>query len=114
MTNFDVDVFWETFCQRYDAGDKFDSYELEEMAYDGDEVERNKGDVYKRRQFMETIFVVDGRHFSLSWVKDLSDYGDDEFYNQPEEVVLHEYEKLVKVREWISKKAIDSCAFANR
>ena len=111
MRSFDADVFWETFCQRYDAGDQFDSYELEEMAFDCDEVEEERGDVHKRMQFMETIFTVDGRYFSLSWARDLSDYGDHEFYNQPEEVVLHEYEKIVKVREWITKKAIDDCAF---
>ena len=112
MRSFDADVFWETFCQRYDAGDRFEDYsEFEEMVFDCDEVEEHRGDVHKRMQFMETIFTVNGRYFSLSWWKDLSDYGDHQFYNQPEEVVLHEYEKLVKVREWITKKAIDACAF---
>ena len=103
--------FWMEFLNRHDAGDCFSSDELEEMAFDCDEVEEHHGEVHKRMQFMETIFVVDGRYFSLSWARDLSDYGDHEFYSQPEEVVLHEYEKLVKVREWISKRAIDDCAF---
>lgn len=105
--------FWSTFCERYDAGEQFERYELEEMAFDCDEVEERRGEVHKRMQMMETIFTVDGRYFSLSWARDLSDYGDHEFYNQPEEVVLHEYEKVIKVREWITKKNIDRVAFKN-
>ena len=110
--NFDEStMFWMEFLNRYDAGDYFSSDELEEMAFDCDEVEEHRGEIHKRMQMMETIFTVDGRYFSLSWCKDLSYYGDHEFYNQPEEVVLHECEKVVKVREWISRKNIDACAF---
>lgn len=111
MNHDEANELWSTFCQRYDAGEMFQRYELEEMAFDCDEVEEHRGEVWKRMQSMETIFAVDGRYFSLSWCRDLSDYGDHEFYNQPEEVVLHEYEKVVHVKEWVSRKRIDACAF---
>lgn len=106
--------FWETFCSRYDAGDRFAEYELKYMAYDcSKEVEEIEGDSHRWSKDMTTIFECDGRFFQIDWNSGLTEYQEDEFFSQPEEVVLHEYEKLVKVRDWIAKKDIEACAFKN-
>lgn len=107
----DEELFWVEFLNRYDAGEEFDSHELADIVYDCDEVEENPGECGRWTQGMETIFQVGDRFFSIYWERGLTEYQDDEFFSQPEEVVLHEYEKLVKVREWITKKTIDSSAF---
>ena len=103
--------FWETFCFRYDAGEKFNEDELNYMAYDCVQKDEIEGDEHRWTRDVETIFECDNRCFSIVWSRGLTEYQCDEFYSQPEEVVLHEYDKLVKVREWVTKKSIDACAF---
>lgn len=104
-------LFWMEFLNRYDAGDHFSSEELEEMIFDCDKVEEHRGDCHRWTQSVTTIFKVEDRYFRIYWQRGLTEYQENEYYNQPEEVVLHEYEKVVHVKEWVSRKRIDACAF---
>lgn len=93
--------FWETFCSRYDAGEKFTEDELRYMVYDCNKVEETEGDSHRWTKDMTTIFECDGRCFQIDWNRGLTEYQEEEFYCHPEEVTLHEYEKTITVREWI-------------
>ena len=94
--------FWETFCSRYDAGEKFNEDELNYMAFDCIQVDEIEGDRGRWTMGMTTVFECDGRHFAIDWNSGLTEYQENEFYNQPYEVELRE--KTVTVREWVSIK----------
>ena len=50
-----------------------------------------------------TISKLGDRYFRIEWENGLTENQPNEFYNQPTEVELKEYEKIVKVKEWIVK-----------
>ena len=50
-----------------------------------------------------TISQIGDRYFRIEWENGLTENQPNEFYNQPIEVELKEYEKIVKVREWVVK-----------
>lgn len=92
--------FWETFCQRFDAGERFDEYEREYMAFDCEKVDEIEGDRGRWTMGMTTVFECDGRTFAIDWNSGLTEYQEDEFYNQPYEVEFQE--ETITVRKWVS------------
>ena len=94
--------FWETFCSRYDARDKFNEDELQYMAFDCIQKDEIEGDEHRWTRDVTTIFECDGRFFSIDWNRGLTEYQENEFYNQPQEVKLQEYKKTITVREWVA------------
>ena len=93
------------FLDRYDAKDKFSEDELEMMAWGesptkSELIEENAGDEGRWYRYMNTIFEVDNRYFSLNWSRGLTECQENEYMYQPVEVKLHEYEKTITVREW--------------
>lgn len=50
---------------------------------------------------MTTIVQVADRYFKINWERGLTEYQENSYYNQPKEVVPHEYEKTITVRDWI-------------
>lgn len=54
---------------------------------------------------MESVVCLCGRYFSIYWEEGLTEYQPNEFYDQPEEVEKHEYDKTIHVVEWIPKKS---------
>ena len=93
------------FLERYDAKNKFSEDELKMMVWgeyptESELIEENAGDEGRWYRYMNTIFKVDGRYFSLSWSRGLTECQENEYMYQPVEVKLHEYEKTITVREW--------------
>lgn len=54
---------------------------------------------------MESIVCLCGRYFSIYWEEGLTEYQENEFYDQPEEVEKHEYDKTIHVVVWVPKKS---------
>ena len=48
-----------------------------------------------------TISKLGDRYFRIEWENGLTENQPNDFNNQPIEVELKEYEKIVKVKEWI-------------
>lgn len=93
--------FWKSFCSRYDAGEEFNEDELKYMTYDCHQKDEIEGDESRWTRGVTTIFECDGRFFSIDWDRGLTEIQENEFYNQPQEVKLCEYEKTITVREWV-------------
>jgi len=53
---------------------------------------------------METILIIEGKYFSIQWEKGLTENQENEFYDQPIEVSLHEEEIIYTKRTYIAVK----------
>lgn len=51
-----------------------------------------------------TIVQLNDRYFAVDWYQGLTELQDNEFYDQPYEVELKEYQKTITVRDWIRVK----------
>lgn len=49
-----------------------------------------------------SIIQIADRYFGIDWEQGLTEYQEDLFYNQPEEVVPHTYEKTITFTGWES------------
>lgn len=108
---------WESFCRRYDNGEKFSEQELSVLAHtcreEGRQVDYDC-QVYGHTDIGDlaltwymVVFKCDDRYFQLYYED--QDEGPEWFHEQPEEVIPHEIKKI----EWVTKKAIDDCSFKN-
>ena len=50
---------------------------------------------------MSTVFEVKGRFFNIDWERGLTECQENEFYEQPYEVVGECHEKTIVVTNWI-------------
>ena len=99
------------FLERFDKGEEFTRQELEKICWSFEEVDEIDGDCGRWTQNIKTIFVIDERYFAISWERGLTEYQEDEFYEQPCEVEEHTYRKTIAVREWKPIKRCKKCAF---
>ena len=74
--------------------------ELSELVY-GYAVETDYGENRRWTRTNTTVVKLLGRYFSVDWEEGLTEYQEDEFYNQPIEVEKKTYEKTITVTEWI-------------
>ena len=54
-------------------------------------------------QHMHTVVKLENRFFMIVWERGLTEYQENQFLYQPYEVELHEYKKVITVKEWIKK-----------
>lgn len=72
---------------------------------DGWEVETQKAeDLDRWTRGMTTICQLGDKYFAVDWEEGLTEYQENWFDNQPYEVELHEYQKVITVHEWITKE----------
>ena len=92
------------FLEKIDSGHKFSEQEIKEIAQgepeDSEEIEEIEGSQHRWQQEITTILEVDGRFFSLKWMRGLTESQESDYYNQPREVAKHIYEKTITVTEW--------------
>lgn len=93
----------QEFLNRYDNGEKFSECELKEIRWSFEEVENIVGDEHRWQKEVQTILKIGNRLFALNWMAALTECQENDFYNQPYEVELHEYEKTITVKEWVRK-----------
>lgn len=95
--------FEKDFLEKYDSGHKFNEDELEELILDLKEESVEYGENERWSRSVRSILNVGNRYFSLHWQQGLTESEPDGFYDQPVEVVKHEYEKTITITEWIEK-----------
>ena len=66
------------------------------------DIDTQEGDDGRWFRGMYTVVELGGRHFGINWFKGLTEYQDNEFDFQPEEVERHE--KMITVTEWLPIK----------
>lgn len=82
------------------SGKKLNENEIATLVYEGFEVDEIKGDSYRWTQSIQTIINIDGELWEIDWQKGLTEYQENEFYNQPYRVVKRE--KQVIVTEYVA------------
>ena len=94
---------WELeLLAKIDNKEKLTESEISDLVYEC-EVEVKYGQNRRWSRSATTISKLGDRYFRIEWENGLTENQPNEFYNQPTEVELKEYEKIVKVKEWIVK-----------
>lgn len=89
--------------RKIDAGENLTEEELRLVIHDfGFESEYEENRRWTR--CVSTISELCGRYFMTVWDEGLTECQENEYYDQPEEVELVEYEKTITVREWKRKE----------
>lgn len=85
-----------------DAGEELSEKVLQDLAY-YQSIEDTYGENRRWSRWVRSIIDLNGRYFAIEWDEGLTEMQPDEFYEQPYEVELKEYDKVVHVKEWIKK-----------
>jgi len=92
---------WELeLLKKIDNKEKLTESEISDLVCEC-EVEVKYGQNRRWSRSATTISKLGDRYFRIEWENGLTENQPNEFYNQPIEVELKEYEKIVKVKEWI-------------
>ena len=65
-------------------------------------IEEIEGDDHRWQREMSVIFEIQGRYFRLDYMKGLTEHQEDDFYEQPYEVIKKE--KTIVVNNWVKKE----------
>ena len=87
--------FEEIMLSKIERNDKLTRKELSTLVYEYD-IETEHGDNQRWTRTNTTIVNLMGRHFSIDWEEGLTECQEDEFYNQPIEVMQKTYEKQLQ------------------
>ena len=93
-----MDDFVKKMLSKIDSGEPLTSGELSRLVYDYD-IDTQEGDDGRWVRGMYTVVELGGRQIGNEQNKGLTEYQDDEFDYQPEEVEKHE--KVITVTEWL-------------
>ena len=92
------------FITRFDSHKGFTEKELYDFTrgfiQNIDNVWEEEGGDHRWQREMTTIIQIGDRYFSLDWMKGLTEYQEDSFYDQPYEV--KPVEKTIVVTEWVA------------
>lgn len=101
MSDYEKDLL-----SKIDSGENLTERELKMLALEFD-IERIEGDNRRWQREVRSISQLGDRTFAVDWQEGLTECQENEFYNQPIEVIKNEYEKTVKVTEWVKKVEVD-------
>lgn len=82
------------------SGEMLNESEIKTLVYDGFEVDEIEGDSYRWTQSVQTIIDIDGELWAIDWQRGLTEYQENEFYNQPYRV--EKREKQIVITEYIA------------
>lgn len=92
----------EELLYKIDNGIELDRKDLKKLIGNFD-IKEDYGENGRWTRSVTTICQLGERYFSVDWKEGLTEFQENEYCHQPIEVELKEYEKVVKVREWIPK-----------
>lgn len=92
--------------EKIDSGEKLTENELKTLVSEY-EVKSEYGDNERWTRPVDTISTLGGRFFKTFWHEGLTEYQENEFYDQPVEVEKKEYNKEIHVVEWVTKEKQD-------
>lgn len=80
--------------------EKLSERELMTLVYDGIEVDEIEGNSGRWTQGVQTVIDIDGELWAIDWSRGLTEYQENEFYDQPYRVVKRE--KQIIVTEYVA------------
>lgn len=95
--------FDELMIQKIDNHEELTENELKTLVFECHEVERCEGENRRWSRTVNSIVELCGRFFKVIWEQGLTENQDDNFYDQPYEVELDSYKKVIEARNWIKK-----------
>lgn len=95
--------FDEIMVQKIDNGESLTEEELKTLVFRCNEVERHEGENRRWSRTVESIIELCGRYFKVIWEQGLTESQENGFYEQPYEVELDAYKKVIEVHNWIKK-----------
>lgn len=101
MSNYEKELL-----SKIDSGEPLSERELKMLALEFD-IERIVEDNRRWQREVRSICQLGGRTFAVDWQEGLTECQENEFREQPFEVVKNEYEKTIKVTEWVKKVEVD-------
>lgn len=102
-----MDKYEEELLKKIDSKKELTESEIREIL--GCEIESEYGDNRRWSRSVTTISQIGDRYFSTDWEEGLTEYQQNEYYEQPVEVEKVTYEKTIIVTEWKEiKKDIES------
>lgn len=94
-----MDEYEEALLQKIDNREKLKRSEITEVLEH--EIESSYGDNRRWSRSVTTISKIGDRYFSTNWEEGLTEYQENEYYEQPVEVKKKTYEKTITVTEWV-------------
>lgn len=98
-----MELYDEDLLHKIDSGQELNRAELKLLIFDS-EVETIEGESGRWTRSVQTISKLGDRYFSTFWEQGLTEYQENEFYEQPVEVEKKTYEKTITVTEWVPVK----------
>lgn len=95
--------FDELMVQKIDNGEELTEKELRTLVFECNEVERHKGENRRWSRTVESVIELCGRFFKITWEQGLTESQENDFHEQPYEVELDAYKKVIEVHNWIKK-----------
>lgn len=92
--------FEEIMVNKIQNGEKLTEKELREVVQ-GYEIESDYGENRRWTRGVTSIVKLCDKYFSVDWEEGLTEYQENEFYEQPYEVEKYTYEKTITVTEWV-------------
>ena len=86
--------------EKLKSGNKLSEGEIKTLVYDGVEVDEVEGGSGRWTQHIQTIIDIDGDLWAIDWNRGLTEYQENEFYDQPYRVVKQE--KQVVITEYVA------------
>lgn len=78
--------FDELMVEKIDKKEKLTEKELKTLVFECNEVSRNEGENRRWTRTVKSIIELCGRYFAVVWEEGLTEYQENEFYEQPYEV----------------------------
>ena len=91
--------FDEVMLSKIDNGEELTRREIRELTWKAFDCEEGENRRWTRT--VTSYVELCGRTFSVDWEEGLTEYQENEFYDQPYEVELKTYEKTIVVKEWM-------------
>jgi len=66
-------------------------------------IEKEYGEDHRWQREVTSIVQLGERYFAVEWYQGLTEMQENDFFDQPYEVELKEYEKTITVKEWVKK-----------
>lgn len=95
--------FDEIMVQKIESHEDLTEKEIRALVFECNEVERCEGENRRWSRTVSSIIELCGRFFKIIWEQGLTENQDDSFYEQPYEVELDSYKKVIEVHNWIKK-----------
>lgn len=95
--------FDELMVKKIESHEDLTENELRTLVFECNEIERSEGENRRWSRTVSSIVELCGRFFKVIWEQGLTENQDNSFYEQPYEVELDSYNKVIEVHNWIKK-----------